>query len=184
VLPLKYRRPKGASHFSLRSSLALGSLTVTILLGYWWWSRLQPGAEARIAQLPQDESIQVYFNHDRAKQFTEPYRAKTRQGDDLAVKIIAAIAGARSQIDVAVQELQLPNIAEALVAKSQAGVKVRVILENNYSRPASELTTAEVERLTARERERYEAFRRFVDLDRDGTLCLSNSAKWRSSCHR
>lgn len=170
MLPLKYRRPRGISHFSLRSSLALGSVTVAILLGYWWWSRLQPGAEARIAPLPQDESIQVYFNHSQATQFTEPYRSKTRRGDDLALKIIEAIGGARSQIDVAVQELQLPNIAEALVAKSQAGVRVRVILENNYRRPSSELTPAEVEKLTAREKERYEAFQRLVDLDRDGTL--------------
>jgi phosphatidylserine/phosphatidylglycerophosphate/cardiolipin synthase-like enzyme len=170
VLPLKYRRPSGTSHFSLRSSLALGSITVAILLGYWWWSRLQPGAEANIAPLSQDESIQVYFNHNRAAQFTEPYRSKTRRGDDLAAIIIAAIAGARSQIDVAVQELQLPNIAQALVAKSQAGVKVRVILENNYSRPQSELTAAEVENLTTRELEHYQEFKLLVDLDRDGTL--------------
>jgi phosphatidylserine/phosphatidylglycerophosphate/cardiolipin synthase-like enzyme len=143
------------------------------LLGYWWWSRPQPGVEASIAPLPQDESIQVYFNHNQATQFTEAYRSKTRRGDDLAVKIIEAIAGARSQIDVAVQELQLPNIAQALVAKSQAGVKVRVILENNYSRPPSELTAAEVEKLTARQKERYEAFKQLVDLDRDGTLSQS-----------
>jgi phosphatidylserine/phosphatidylglycerophosphate/cardiolipin synthase-like enzyme len=170
VLPLKYRRPSGTSHFSLRSSLALGSVIVAILLGYWWWSRLQPGAEASATQLPQDESIQVYFNHNQAAQFTEPFRAKTRQGDDLAAILIAAIAGARSQIDVAVQELQLPNIAQALVAKSQAGVKVRVILENNYSRPASELTAAEVGNLPARAQERYREFQQLVDLDRDGTL--------------
>jgi phosphatidylserine/phosphatidylglycerophosphate/cardiolipin synthase-like enzyme len=170
MLPLKYRRPRGTSHFSIRSSLALGSVTVAILCGYWWWSRLQPGAEASIAALPQDESIQVYFNHNQATQFTEPYRSKTRRGDDLALKVIEAIGGARSQIDVAVQELQLPNIAEALVAKSQAGVKVRVILENNYSRPESELTAAEVEKLTDRRKERYQAFQQLVDLDRDGTL--------------
>jgi phosphatidylserine/phosphatidylglycerophosphate/cardiolipin synthase-like enzyme len=171
VLPLKYRRLGKASHFSLRSSLALGSVIVAILLGYyWWWSRLQPEAGASVAQLPQDESIQVYFNHNQAARFTEPFRSKTRQGDDLAAKIIEAIAGARSQIDVAVQELQLPNIAQALVAKSQAGVRVRVILENNYSRPSSELTTDEVEQLPTRSQERYREFRNLVDLDRDGTL--------------
>jgi phosphatidylserine/phosphatidylglycerophosphate/cardiolipin synthase-like enzyme len=170
VLPLKYRRPDGTSHLSLRSSLALGSITVAIFLGYWWWNRLQPGAEANIAPLPQDESIQVYFNHNQATQFTEPYRSKTRRGDDLAAILIAAIADSRSQIDVAVQELQLPNIAEALVAKSQAGIKVRVILENNYSRPSSELTTTEVENLPARAKERYQEFQKLVDLDRDGSL--------------
>ncbi len=133
-------------------------------------SRSQVGNRAEIPPLAQDESIQVYFNHDRSVRFTEPYRQKTRLGNDLAAKLIAAIDSAQSQIDVAVQELQLPNIAQALVAKSQAGVKVRVILEHNYSRPLSELTASEIDRLTAREREHYQEFQQLVDLDRDGTL--------------
>ena len=170
MLPLKYRRPSGRSHFYLRSSLTLGSVTVAILLGYWFWSRFQPGTVAQIAPLPQDESIQVYFNHNQATEFIEPYRHTTRRGDDLAAKLINAIDAAQFQIDVAVQEFQLPNIALALVAKSQAGVKVRVILENNYSRPLSSLTAAEVEQLTARAKEHYQEFQQLVDLDRDGTL--------------
>ncbi len=173
MLPLKYRRPNGTSHFSLRSSLALGSLTVAILLGYFCWSRFQPGIPARLAPLPQDESIRVYFNHDRSAEFIEPYRSKTRLGDDLGARLIAAIAGAKIQIDVAVQELQLPSIADALVAKAQAGIKVRVILENNYSRPLSSLSVTEVENLTDREREHYREFQKLVDVDRDGTLSQS-----------
>jgi phosphatidylserine/phosphatidylglycerophosphate/cardiolipin synthase-like enzyme len=173
VLPLKYRRPNGTSHFSLRSSLALGSLTVAILLGYFCWNRFQPGISARIAPLPQDESIRVYFNHDRSTEFIEPYRSKTRLGDDLAARLIAAIAGAQIQIDVAVQELQLPNIADALVAKARAGIKVRVILENNYSRPLSSLSATEVENLTDREREHYREFQKLVDVDGDGKLSPS-----------
>ncbi len=134
------------------------------------WSRVQPGTLAQLAPLPQDESIQVYFNHNQATEFSEPYRHKTRRGDDLAAKLISAIDAAQSQIDVAVQEFQLPNIALALVAKSQSGVKVRVILENNYSRPLSGLTAAEVEQLPARAKEHYQEFQQLVDLDRDGTL--------------
>jgi phosphatidylserine/phosphatidylglycerophosphate/cardiolipin synthase-like enzyme len=143
------------------------------LLGYWLWSRFQPGTLAQIAPLPQDESIQVYFNHNQAMEFSEPYRPKTRRGDDLAAKLIAAIDTAQSQIDIAVQEFQLPNIALALVAKSQSGVQVRVILENNYSRPLSGLTAAEVEQLPARAKEHYQEFQQLVDLDRDGTLSQS-----------
>lgn len=123
--------------------------------------------------LPQDESIQVYFNHNQAAEFSEPYRSKTRRGDDLAAKLIASIAAAQSQIDVAVQEIQLPNIAQALVARSQAGVKVRVIVESNYSRPLSGLTATEVENLTPRAREHYQEFKLLVDLDRDGNLTQS-----------
>ena len=167
---LKYLRHSRISHSPLLYSLALGSLSVAILCGYWLFSRSQQGTQAQVPALPQDESIQVYFNHSQAGEFTEPYRQKTRRGDDLAVKLIAEIDAAQSQIDVAVQELQLPNIAQALVAKSKAGVRVRVILENKYSRPLSGLTAAEVENLPTREQEHYQEFRQLVDLDRDGTL--------------
>ena len=169
---MKFRRfssALGTSHSSLLSSLALGSIGVAIFCGYWFWFRA-PSTKAKLPPLPQDGSIQVYFNHDRSSEFTEPYRRKTRQGIDLAAKLIVAIDSAQSQIDVAVQEFQLPNIAQALVAKSQAGIKVRVILEHNYSRPLSELTAAEIDGLTPRERERYQQFQKLVDIDGNGSL--------------
>ena len=170
---MKFRQFSGAfgtSHSSLLSSLALGSICVSIFCGYWFWLRPQTGTQANLPSLPQDESIQVYFNHDRTVGFTEPYRQKTRRGEDLAAKLIADIGSAQSQIDIAVQEFQLPNIAQALAAKSQAGIKVRVILEHNYSRPLSELTAAEIDGLTTREREHYQEFQKLVDIDGNGTL--------------
>lgn len=169
---MKFRRfssALGTSYSSLLSSLALGSIGVAIFCGYWFWFR-SPSTKAKLPPLPQDEAIQVYFNHDRSGEFTEPYRRKTRQGTDLAAKLIVAIDSAQSQIDVAVQEFQLPNIAQALAAKSQAGIKVRVILEHNYSRPLSELTAAEIDGLTPREREHYQEFQKLVDIDGNGTL--------------
>jgi len=169
---VKFRRfssALGTSYSSLLSSLALGSIGVAIFCGYWFWFR-SPSTKAKLPPLPQDEAIQVYFNHDRSGEFTEPYRRKTRQGTDLAAKLIVAIDSAQSQIDVAVQEFQLPNIAQALAAKSQAGIKVRVILEHNYSRPLSELTAAEIDGLTPREREHYQEFQKLVDIDGNGTL--------------
>ena len=120
--------------------------------------------------LPQDPFIQVYFNHAASSEYTEPYRKRTRTGDDLEQQIVNAIASAQSTIDVAVQELRLPKIAQALVEKQQAGVKVRVILENTYSRPWSEFTKAEVEKLPSRERDRYNEFRYLVDRNQDGQL--------------
>ena len=169
---MKFRRFSSAldiSYSSLFSSLALGSIGVAIFCGYWFWFR-SPSTKAKLPPLPQDESIKVFFNHDRSGEFTEPYRRKTRQGTDLAAKLIVAIDSAQSQIDVAVQEFQLPNIAQALAAKSQAGIKVRVILEHNYSRPLSELTAAEIDGLTPREREHYQQFQKLVDIDGNGTL--------------
>jgi phosphatidylserine/phosphatidylglycerophosphate/cardiolipin synthase-like enzyme len=88
----------------------------------------------------------------------------------LAAKLIAAIESSQSQIDIAVQEFQLPNIAQALATKAQAGIKIRIILEHNYSRPLSELTSTDVENLTAREREHYQEFQKLVDIDGNGTL--------------
>ncbi len=170
---MKFRQVNGAfgtSRFLLLSSLALGSIGVALLGGYLFWSRAQSHAPERLPPLPQDESIRAYFNHDRSISFTEPYRQKTRPGRDLGAKLIETIESAQSQIDIAVQEFQLPNIAQALAAKSAAGVKVRVILEHNYSRSLSELTAAEVEGLTVREQDRYREYQKLVDIDKDGTL--------------
>lgn len=155
---------------SLLSSLALGSVGVAIFCGYLFLSRSQSPAQERLPALPQDGSIRVYFNHDQSGNFTEPYRQKTRSGTDLGAKLIDSINSAQSQIDIAVQEFQLPHVAQALVAKSAAGVKIRVLLEHKYSRSLSELTEPEVEALTARERERYQAYRQLIDIDRNGTL--------------
>ncbi len=171
--PLKFRRFSsafGTFHSSLLSSLALGSVGVIIFCGYWFFLRPAAPTEAKLPLLAQDDLIQVYFNHDRSVEFTEPYRHKTRRGTDLAARLILAIESAQSQIDIAVQELQLPNIAQALVARSQSGVKVRVILEHNYRRPLSELTATEVDSLTVREREHYQEFQKLVDIDGNGTL--------------
>jgi competence ComEA-like helix-hairpin-helix protein len=124
----------------------------------------------RPTPLPQDPYVQVYFNHEPSSEYTEPYRHQTRAGDDLEEKIVEAIAAAKSTVDVAVQELRLPKIAQALVERQQAGVKVRVILENTYSRPWSEFTTTELGKLPQRERDRYNEFRQLVDRNRDGQI--------------
>ncbi|MBE9214301.1 DUF655 domain-containing protein [Plectonema cf. radiosum LEGE 06105] len=120
--------------------------------------------------LPQDSLIKVYFNHSQTSEYQEPYRQKLRAGDNLEQIIIEAISQADSTIDVAVQELRLPIVAQALVNKQQAGVKVRVIMENNYSRSWSDFTPQELAKLTQREQQRYQEFQKFVDTDEDGKL--------------
>jgi len=124
----------------------------------------------RPAPLPQDKRIQVYTNHNPASSYVEPYRKQTRVGDDLEQKIVETISTARSTIDIAVQEFRLPKIAEALRERRKAGVKVRVILENTYSRPFGEFTPEEVAKLPERERDRFNEFRRLVDRNGDGQV--------------
>ncbi|MDJ0799998.1 MAG: DUF655 domain-containing protein [Calothrix sp. MO_167.B12] len=123
-----------------------------------------------VEPLPQDPLVQVYFNHSPSSQYLEPYRQQTRQGDDLEKQIIETISQAQSTIDIAVQELRLPKVAQAIVKKHQEGVKVRLILENNYSRPWSSFTAAEISQFTPRERQRYTDFRKFLDIDGDNQL--------------
>ena len=52
--------------------------------------------------------------------------------------VLRAINEANSEILVAVQELSVPSIAEALVKRHRQGVRVKLVLENNYSTPWSE----------------------------------------------
>lgn len=120
--------------------------------------------------LPQDPLVQVYFNHTESSKYQEPYRHQIRPGEDLEQKIVEAIASAQSTVDVAIQELRLPKVAQALVKRQEAGVKVRIILENTYSRPWSAFTTADVAKLPPRERDRYNEFRQLVDRNQDGQL--------------
>lgn len=91
-----------------------------------------------VAPLPQDPHIQVFFNQAESAIYTEPYRGLTRYGDDLERVIIEAIAQATTSVDVAVQELNLPSVAEALAKSQRRGVSVRLILENDYSTPEAD----------------------------------------------
>lgn len=124
----------------------------------------------RPAPLPQDPLIQVYTNHDPAFSYTEPYRNQTRDGNNLEQIMIDAISRAQATVDVAVQEFRLPGIAQALAKRQDAGVRVRVILENTYSRPYSSFSAAEIAQLPDRERDRYQEAVRLIDLNDDGNL--------------
>ena len=126
----------------------------------------------RADPLPQDERIQVYFNHNQAKgaNYTDPYRKIARSGDNLEDIIINNIDSANQTIALAVQEFRLPKIAQALEKKKESGVKVQVILENDYHRPWSDYSQAEINQLTERERSRYEEAFKLIDINEDGKL--------------
>ena len=88
-------------------------------------------------EVPQAAGIEVLFNQRRGQTYTSPLTGKKRKGDNLEQALIEAIASARSEVLVAVQELTLPRIAQALIERHQAGVKVRVVLEHQYRQPWS-----------------------------------------------
>ncbi|MDY6783202.1 MAG: DUF655 domain-containing protein [Cyanobacteriota bacterium] len=151
--------------------LLLATFCLAIAFGFYQ-QKSTSTATARPDPLPQDPFIQVYTNHNPAKgaNYTETYRKITREGDNLEQIIVTAIASAQSTIEVAVQELRLPQIAKAIAQRHQAGVTVRVVLENTYSRPWSDFTPAEIAQFDPRKRDRYDEFLALADSNQDGRL--------------
>jgi phosphatidylserine/phosphatidylglycerophosphate/cardiolipin synthase-like enzyme len=142
-----------------------------LVAGLIIWLRSQPGQTvAKLSPLPQHPQIQAFFNQNLIHSYLEPYRGIQRPGDDLEAVIIGEIDRAQQSIDIAVQEFKLPRIALALAKRQRAGIKIRVILENNYSTSWSTLTAAGVAKLSERERGRYQEFIKLVDADGDGQL--------------
>lgn len=153
----------------LQWGLALVVLLSVVGIGVNRWQRSQPQLQT-IEPLPQHSQIQVYMNQNLANSFTDPYRQITRPGDDLESIIVDKIQAAQSTVDVAIQELRSPRIAQALRDRKQAGVRVRVVLENIYSRPVSSFTPQEIAQMDRRQQERYQAHIQLVDQDQNGEL--------------
>jgi competence ComEA-like helix-hairpin-helix protein len=132
-------------------------------------------SDSRPSPLPQQANIQVYFNHNLARgaDYKEPYRNIQRNGDDLEQIIVDGINSARTSLDIAVQEFNLPRVALALAKRHKEGIKIRVIVEHNYRRPLSTLTDPEIAKLEARDKSKYKQFFEFIDVDFDGKLSLT-----------
>jgi phosphatidylserine/phosphatidylglycerophosphate/cardiolipin synthase-like enzyme len=144
-------------------------LGLLLFLGFTYW-RTSAASVSLLPPLPQDPLIQAYFNHSQASLYTDPYRNQKRLGDDLEQMVIDSIAHARSSIDVAVHEISLPRVAMALQKQHQAGVKVRVIMENQYSRSFSGLNAKEVQALDEHDRQKYDNFLQLADTNHDGQV--------------
>jgi phosphatidylserine/phosphatidylglycerophosphate/cardiolipin synthase-like enzyme len=164
----------------IRRNLMLGALAllgfaIAILIYFLF---LQPPARVAvptdklqtIQPLAQHPQIQIYMNHSEANFYTDPYRNKTRLGDNIEQVIIDAIKSAKRSVDVAVQEFRLPGIAKAMIEKRNQGVRVRLIIENTYNKGYSEYTKEEIARFTEREKGKYEDFLAFADLNKDGVI--------------
>ena len=99
----------------------------------------QPNQTEQIA-LPKD--IELRFNQLSTKDYRNPINGKQRPGENLEALIIESINGAEHEILLAVQELSLPRVAVALAAKHKAGVKVKVVVEDQYRKAWSKIHAA------------------------------------------
>jgi phosphatidylserine/phosphatidylglycerophosphate/cardiolipin synthase-like enzyme len=118
------------------------------------------------ADLAMPEQIDVVFNHNARSRYRSPLTGDWRNGDDMEAWLIAAIDAAHEEVLVAVQELSLPKVAQALIAAQQRGVHVAVVLENNYSQVWSEQRPS---RLNQRDRQRWHQLNRLADSYGDGS---------------
>ncbi len=112
--------------------------------------------------------VTSYFNQNQSKQYVEPYRGITRRGDNLEAVILSEINKAKKSVYVAVQELRLPLIAQALINKKKQGVDVRVVLEHDYNFTVERQTDRSSD--NEHDASKLTELRAFVDVNRDGKM--------------
>ncbi|MEO0394512.1 MAG: phospholipase D-like domain-containing protein [Cyanobacteria bacterium P01_A01_bin.137] len=155
----------------VQAGLGLIALTGLGLVCLGWQNSNKP------QPLPQDPHIQVFFNQADTNSYQDPYRRIQRSGDNLEQVLLDAINQATTSIDVAVQELNLPLVAQALIDKAQTGITVRIILDNQYSEGWSHHHTAWIRQQDDYSRGKYENLFAFGDINRDGHIAPQEAAK-------
>ncbi len=113
-------------------------------------------------------NVSAYFNHNPKASYTDPYRNISRSGDNLEAVLLKEIQLAKKTIYMAVQELRLPLISQALIEKKKAGVDVRVVLENNYN--FTILTQRDPSTDNEHEASRLTELKAFVDVNKNGRI--------------
>jgi phosphatidylserine/phosphatidylglycerophosphate/cardiolipin synthase-like enzyme len=126
--------------------------------------------------LPQLTEIKVAFNQSQSSTYTDPYRNITRHGTDLEALIVKEILSAEKTIDIAIQALSLPTIAQVLAQRKKAGIKIRVIMENNYAKPWIKITPKQAEQLALEQQSIWAEFFSVVDANNDGFLSQAEIA--------
>ena len=118
-------------------------------------------------ELPLPPQFQLHFNHRDAGRYRQPLNGQWRNGDNLEDHLIQQINAASEELLVAIQELTLPEISQALIRAKKRGVNVQVVLENSYSSPWA---TQHPSDLTPHGRRRLEQLQLLADSNRDGRL--------------
>ena len=113
-------------------------------------------------------SVKSYFNQNEQQTYIDPYRKIERKGDDLERIILDEIRSAKKSIFLAVQELRLPLVAQALIEKFNQGIDVRIVLEHNYNYNALDLPAPPVNEES--EATPPSSLNIFIDTNRNGVL--------------
>ena len=122
--------------------------------------------------LPLPAGISVAFNHRADHHYRSPISGEPRSGDNLEQMLLEAINAAQREVLVAVQELSLPAVAEALARQYRRGLRVQVVLENSYSQPWSSQHEAE---LSPHLRQRRRQLLALADRNGDGQLSAAEA---------
>jgi phosphatidylserine/phosphatidylglycerophosphate/cardiolipin synthase-like enzyme len=146
-------------------------------VGLWAIARCQfgPIAITKLKPLPQHPYIRAYFNHNPVAAYTDPYRNQSHLGDNLEQQIIEQIQSAHSTVEVAVQELRSPLIAQALRQAHKQGVRVRVVLEQTYSRAIYDYSPEQVAALDSRLKQRYQDNLQLIDRNQDQRISTTEA---------
>jgi phosphatidylserine/phosphatidylglycerophosphate/cardiolipin synthase-like enzyme len=146
-------------------------------VGLWAIARCQfgPIVITKLRPLPQHPYIRAYFNHNPVATYTDPYRNQSHLGDNLEQQIVEQIQSARSTVEVAVQELRSPLIAQALRRAHQQGVKVRVVLEQTYSRAIYDYSPEQVAALDPHLKQRYQDNLQLIDRNHDQRISATEA---------
>lgn len=121
--------------------------------------------------------ISVYFNQLESETYTDPYRNITRPGQDLEAVIVEEILNAKESVQVAVQELRLPRIAQALAKKKKEGLKVQVVLENNYNNTLLTMGDSDEDESNQHEASRFVDLFAFIDMNENNRIEPSEMLK-------
>ena len=149
----------GCKHQHLRKAALF---VLFLIIGFVLVYSLRPTPKSELVNpLPQDPAVQVYFNHNQASKYEDPYRHFTRKGDNLEQQIIDAINKAQSTVDVAVMEFRLPKVADALIAKHLTGVTVRLLLDNKYNKSLTDYTPEAVARMNQHDKLAFEQLKQY-----------------------
>lgn len=110
----------------------------------------------------------VYFNWNEKNSFTDPLRGFERTGDNLEEALLREISKAQRSIDLAVFQLNLPNLAKTLVKKKKQGIAVRVVVDNIYRNAPSNLISQDRTFMSREDIRRLDSYLLIADQDGNG----------------
>ncbi len=95
-----------------------------------------------------EEVINVYFNKWADTTIAYPYN-KANYNINLENKLIHRIENAKSSVDLAVYEINLPRLVNAMIKKAAEGIDVRMVVDaKDYSEEESDVDDDHAERYT------------------------------------